>query len=51
MLTRTWSKGRHIPNTANVLTKGTLPEAAIPAATPMMFCSAGPKSKNLSGNS
>ena len=47
---RIWSKGRPLPNTANVLAKTVLPELASPAAMLIMFCSAGPMSKKRSGN-
>ena len=36
-------------NTPNVDAKATFPEAARPAAMPIMFCSAMPTSTNLSG--
>ena len=43
---------QHLPvaKTPNVEAKATLPEAASPAAMPIMFCSAIPTSTNLSGH-
>ena len=42
---------QHLPvaNTPNVDANATLPDAARPAAMPIMFCSAIPTSTNLSG--
>ena len=42
---------QHLPvaNTPNVDAKATFPDAARPAAMPIMFCSAMPTSTNLSG--
>ncbi len=50
MLVLIWSYALPAANTANVLAYGIFPHVAIPAAVPIIFCSAIPISKNLSGN-
>ena len=40
-----------MPKTAKVVATAIFPQEASPAATLIMFCSAGPKSKKRSGNS
>src|SRR3990172_2218175 len=48
---RSWSKQWPGANTAKVLAKAILPQAASPAATPIMLASATPTVKKRSGNS
>ena len=46
---RTCSKARPVANMAKLLAKGFFPQAASPAATPIMLASAMPILKNRSG--